>query len=102
RETAQMTRAEAVITEGVESAATAGSDGVGAHGSLTLAGLGWHAAELSRQETLAEVEAAMRAFGEHGDDAGLARALALRGRLRFWGGDFAGALEHLEEGAMHA
>jgi len=61
-----------------------------------------HAAKLSRQETLAEVEAAMRAFGEHGDDAGLARALALRGRLRFWGGDFAGALEDLEEGAMHA
>lgn len=44
----------------------------------------------------------MRAFGEHRDNAGLARALALRGRLRFWGGDFAGALEDLEQGAMHA
>ena len=102
RETAQMTRAEAVLTEAVESAATAGNDVVAAHASLTLADLGLHAAKLSRQETLAEVEAAMRAFGEHGDDAGLARALALRGRLRFWGGDFAGALEDLEEGAMHA
>jgi predicted ATPase/class 3 adenylate cyclase len=102
RETAQMTRAEAVLTEAVESAATAGNDVVAANASLTLADLGLHAAKLSRQETLAEVEAAMRAFGEHGDDAGLARALAFRGRLRFWGGDFAGALEDLEEGAMHA
>ena len=102
RDTAQMTRAEAVLTEAVERAAAAGNAVEAATASLALADLRFHATKLTRQETLAELEAAMRAFGEHGDDAGLARALAFRGRLRFWGGDFAGALEDLEEGAMHA
>ena len=102
RDTAQMTRAEAVLTEAVDRATAAGNAVVAATASLALADLRFHATRLTRQETVAELEAAMRAFGEHGDDAGLARALAFRGRLRFWEGDFARALEDLEEGATHA
>jgi class 3 adenylate cyclase/tetratricopeptide (TPR) repeat protein len=102
RDTAQMTRAEAVLNEAVERASAAGHAVVAATALLALADLRFHGTRLTRQETLAEVEAAMRAFGEHGDDAGLARALAFRGRLRFWEGDFARALEDLEEGALHA
>ena len=102
RDTAQMARAEAVLVEAVERARAAGDDVVAATASLALADIRFHATKLTRQQTLAEVEAAMRAFGDHGDQAGLARALAFRGRVRFWGGDFAEALEDLEEGAMHA
>ncbi|HEX6723994.1 MAG TPA: AAA family ATPase, partial [Gaiella sp.] len=102
RDTSQMGRAETVLVEAVERARGTGDDVVAATASLALADLRLHATKLTRQETLAEVEAAMRAFGEHGDEAGLARALAFRGRLRFWGGAFAEALEDLEEGAMHA
>ena len=102
RDTAQMERAETVLVEAVERATAAGEDVVAATASLALADLRFHATKLTRQETLAEVEAAMGAFGEHGDEAGLARALAFRGRVRFWGGAFAEALEDLEEGAMHA
>ena len=102
RDTAQMTRAEAVLSEAVERATTVRDAVVTATASLALADLRFHATRLTRQETLAEVETTMRAFAEHGDDAGLARALAFRGRLRFWEGDFARALEDLEEGAVHA
>jgi class 3 adenylate cyclase/tetratricopeptide (TPR) repeat protein len=102
RDTAQMARAEGVLTEAVERAGAAGNGVAAATASLALADLRFHATRLTRQETFAELEAAMRAFAQHGDDAGLARALAFRGRLRFWEGDFARALEDLEEGAMHA
>ena len=41
----------------------------------------------------------MRVYAEYGDEAGLGRALALGGKLRFWAGEMAVALfEDLEAG----
>jgi class 3 adenylate cyclase/tetratricopeptide (TPR) repeat protein len=102
RDTAGMARAETVLAEAVDLARAAGNEVVAAAASLALTDLRFHVGNLTRQETLGEVEAAIRAFGEHGDEAGLARALAFRGRIHFWGGAYAEALADLEEGAMHA
>ena len=43
-----------------------------------------------------------RVYAEYGDEAGLGRALALGGKLRFWAGETAAALEELERAAGHA
>ena len=51
---------------------------------------------------LAEVDSATRVYAEYGDEAGLGRALALGGKLRFWAGETAAALEDLERAAGHA
>jgi class 3 adenylate cyclase/tetratricopeptide (TPR) repeat protein len=102
RNTAQMTRAEAVLVEAVELARAADDDVAAATATLALTDLRFHATRLTRQETLDEVEATLRAFGDHADEAGLARALAFRGRVHFWGGEFEEAVGDLEEGAMHA
>ncbi len=102
RDAAQMGNAERVLAEAVDRAGTAGEQVLAADASLALADLRLHATTATRQETLAEVEAAMLVFGEHGDEAGLARALAFRGRMRFWGGETEEALEDLEEGAIRA
>ena len=47
---------------------------------------------VGREDVLRDVAAAIRVFNEVGDEAGLARALTLGGKLRFWGGEAAAAL----------
>ena len=87
RDAAQMGRGERVLIEAVERARAAGEPVLAAEASLALADIGLHTTTLTRAKTLAEVDSAMRVFAEHGDDGGLARALAFRGRVRFWGGE---------------
>jgi class 3 adenylate cyclase/tetratricopeptide (TPR) repeat protein len=102
REAGRMEHAESVLSEAVERARATGEEALAADASLALVDLRLHGSAATRQEALAEVEAATRLFRRHGDDAGLARALALGGRLRFWGGEMAAALDDLEQAARHA
>ena len=51
------------------------------------------------EESCARSTRAIAVFEELGDEAGLARALTLAGKLRFWGGEAAAALQDLERGA---
>jgi tetratricopeptide (TPR) repeat protein len=102
REAGRMEDAESVLSEAVERARVAGEEVLAADASLALVDLRLHSTAATRQEALAEVESATRIFRRHGDDAGLARALALGGQLRFWSGEMAAALEDLERAADHA
>jgi len=102
RDAARLERAEAVLSEAVERARAAGEHVLAADAALTLVEYRLHATTAPREDALAEVEAATRVFREAGDEAGLARALALGGRLRFWAGEAAAAHESLEEAARHA
>ena len=102
RDAANMERAEAVLTEALERARALDEPIVAADSALTLVELRFHATTATRQEALAEVDSATRVYEEHGDEAGLARALALGGKLRFWAGETAEALEDLERAAAHA
>jgi class 3 adenylate cyclase/tetratricopeptide (TPR) repeat protein len=102
RDAANMERAEAVLAEALERALALGEPVIAADSALALVDLRFHTTTATRQEVLAEVESALRVYAEHGDEAGLAHALALAGRLRFWAGDSAGALEDLERAAGHA
>ena len=102
RDAAQMGRAESVLAEAVERARAVGANVLAADASLALVDIRFHTTGLTRQETLAEVEAATRVFRDNRDEAGLARALAFRGRVQFWGGEISEALGDLEEGAVRA
>ncbi|MBA2257047.1 MAG: tetratricopeptide repeat protein [Thermoleophilaceae bacterium] len=57
---------------------------------------------VGRKDVLRELEGAIRVFEELGDEAGLARALCLGGKLRLWGGEAAAAIEGLERAARYA
>ena len=102
RDAAQMDRSEAVLVEAVELARRAGEPVVAASAAVALVDLRFHATTATREEVLAEVSAATRVFSEHGDEAGLAQALALAGRLRFWAGETVEALHDFELAAEHA
>ena len=102
RDAANMERAEAVLTEALDRARALDEPVVAADAGLALVDLRFHATTATRQEVLAEVDSATRVYAEHGDEAGLGRALALGGKLRFWAGETAAALEDLERAAEHA
>ena len=102
RDAANMERAEAVLTEALERARALDEPVVAADSALALVELRFHATTATRQEVLAEVDSATRVYAEYGDEAGLGRALALGGKLRFWAGETAAALEDLERAAGHA
>ena len=102
RDATRMDRAESVLAEAVELAQRASADPVGAHAALALVDLRFHATTATREDVLAEVERSTRIFHAHGDEAGLARALALAGRLNFWAGEIATAVAEFEQAAEHA
>ncbi len=102
RDAAQMEEAESVLSEAVDRARASGAELVDANASLALVDLRFHAMTATREQVLDEVVRARRVFRAHGDEAGLARALALAGRLNFWAGDISTALTDLEQAARHA
>ena len=102
RDAAQLDRAEDVLAEAVERGRNAGEAVVVADATLALVDLRFHRTTVRREAVVQEVERAIGVFRRHGDEAGLARALTLGGRLRFWGGSAAGALIDLEQAARHA
>jgi class 3 adenylate cyclase/tetratricopeptide (TPR) repeat protein len=105
REQGQLDRADVVLSEAVEEGRAAGEDGTVADASVALTDLRFHRpvqTGVGREDVLREIDAAIRVFDEIGDEAGLARALTLRGKLRVWGGEPAAALPDLERAAKHA
>ena len=82
----------------------AGLRGVAADARLALADLRFHGgrAGIGRVEILRVVDESIQVFTEVGDEAGLARALNLGGKLRFWGGEAAAAVRELDRAAQHA
>jgi tetratricopeptide (TPR) repeat protein len=100
-----LERADSVLSEAVERGGAAGERGVAADASVALSDLRLHrSAEtgVGRGDVLRGLDAAIQVFEELGDDAGLARALCLGGKLRFWGGEAAAAIEDLERAARYA
>ncbi|MGH3137217.1 MAG: ATP-binding protein [Gaiellaceae bacterium] len=105
REAGQMAQADAVLSEAVERGRAAGMRGVEADAAVALADLRFHRPAhtgVGREEVLRELDGAIPVFEELGDEAGLARALCLAGKLRFWKGESGAALEDLERAARYA
>jgi class 3 adenylate cyclase/tetratricopeptide (TPR) repeat protein len=105
REQGRLDRADAVLSEAVGRGPAAGERAVAADAGIALSDLRFHRTAqtgVGREDVLREIEAAIQVFDEVGDEAGLARALTLRGKLRFWGGEAAAALPDLEWAARHA
>ncbi|MGB2875579.1 MAG: adenylate/guanylate cyclase domain-containing protein [Gaiellaceae bacterium] len=102
REAGRTEGAESVLSEAIERGRAAGDRALAADAAVTLADLRFHQMRIGREDVLGEVESAIHVFEETGDEAGLARALALGGKLRFWAGEAAAALDDLERAARHA
>ena len=105
RERGHLDRAEAVLSEAEERARSTGRRGVAADASLALADLRFHQrgpTGIGRDECLRVIDEAVKVFTEIGDESGLARALNLGGKLRFWGGEAATAVRELDRAAQHA
>jgi class 3 adenylate cyclase/tetratricopeptide (TPR) repeat protein len=102
RDAAQMERAESVLSEAVERGQAAGERVVVADAAIALSDLRFQRATVGREEVVRGIESAIRVFKESDDEAGLARALTLGGKLRFWAGEAAAAVDDLERAAGHA
>ena len=87
---ATWTRADTVLSEGSQVAAQAGATAVQARIRVLLADV---RSLLSGgfAEALAECEQAAAVLESDGDLEGLAEALTVAGKLRFWTGDIAGS-----------
>lgn len=100
-----MERAASVLSEAVERGQATGERGVAADAAVALADLRFHRPAhtgVGREDVLRELDAAIPVFEELRDEAGLARALCLAGKLRFWKGESSAALEDLERAARYA
>ncbi len=105
REGGQLERADAVLLEALEHGRASGERGIAADASIALADLRFHRTAqtgVGREDVLRDVDAAIQVFDDVGDQAGLARALTLGGKLRFWGGEAGAALTDLERAARYA
>ncbi len=105
RAAGQRDRAQEVLAEAVTRGRAAGEPAVAADAGVALADLRFHRpAETGvyRRDVLREIAAAIPVFEQLGDDAALARALSLAGRLRFWKGEATAALADHERAALLA
>jgi class 3 adenylate cyclase/tetratricopeptide (TPR) repeat protein len=105
REQGRLDRADTVLSEAIQRGRSVGEPAVAADAAVALSDLRLHRTHqtgVGREDVFREIEEALVVFAETGDDGGLARALALRGMLRFWGGDAAAALPDLERAATLA
>ncbi len=99
REAGEMERADCVLTDAVERGRAVGMRAVAADAAVSLSDLRFHRTAhtgVKREDVLRELAAAIRVFEELGDEAGLGRALCFRGKVSFWAGDSAAAIEDLE------
>jgi hypothetical protein len=82
----EIDRADALLSESVERAEAAGMRGVAADARVALVDLRFHRPAqtgVRRVDVLRELDAVIPVFESIGDDAGLARALTLTGKLHF-------------------
>jgi tetratricopeptide (TPR) repeat protein len=101
----EMDRADEVLSEAVERGQSVGERAIAADASVALADLRSHRSArtgVGRQDVLEAIAGAIDVFEEVGDEAGLARALTLRGKWHFWGGQTGAALPDLERALGHA
>jgi tetratricopeptide (TPR) repeat protein len=99
----QWDRAEAVLTEAVETGLANGDRGMAADAAVARTDLRIHRSpNTTHKQVRAELADAVSVFEELGNKAGLARALTLAGQLRFWAGESAAAIDDLEQAANHA
>ena len=100
-----LDRADTVLSDAVVRGEALGERAVAADAAIALADLRSNrtaGTSVGREGVLREIDAAILVFDEVGDDARLARALTLRGKYRFWGGETAAALPDLERAIGHA
>jgi tetratricopeptide (TPR) repeat protein len=105
REEGETDRAETILAGAVELGRATGERAVGADAAVALIELRFHRTVqtgVAREDVWRELDAAIPVFEELGDEAGLARALCLAGKLRFWKGQSAPALEEFERSVRHA
>jgi class 3 adenylate cyclase/tetratricopeptide (TPR) repeat protein len=105
REAGQMERADSVLWDAVERGRAAGERGIAADAEVALSDLRLHRTAqtgVGQKDVLREVDTAIQVFEELGDKAGLARALTLGGKVRFWRGEAAAAVEDFERAARYA
>jgi tetratricopeptide (TPR) repeat protein len=91
-EAGRIDDAESILSEAIEQGREAGARLIVIDASLTrtelrFSTLSERVERVSREEVVRELEQALPELRELGDDAALARALNLGGRLRFWRGD---------------
>jgi len=105
REHSELDRADAILSEAIERGRQSGERGVAADADVTRSDLRFHRPNqtgVGRDDVLRAVDAAIQVFEEVGDEAGLARALTLGGKVRLWGGEAAVALQEFERAARYA
>jgi class 3 adenylate cyclase len=98
-----LERSDSVLSEAVECGREAGEDLAAADAAVARFYLRAHTMpEMSDEEVAQELQGVIHLFEEHGDEAGLARALSLAGMLRYWRGEAAAAIVDLEQAASYA
>jgi predicted ATPase len=102
RDTGRMEDAESALAEAVGRAQVTGERLVDAEATVVLAEHRFHTVTAGRAEVVGDVESALTTFEEMGDKAGMAQALALRGKLAFWAGHAADAAKDVELSARLA
>jgi tetratricopeptide (TPR) repeat protein len=96
-------RAKAVLDEARERGCAMGDRRVVADAVLELSFLAVHTdLGVDFRQVEADLTRAARDFEELGDQVGVARALALAGRLPFWRGDTVASMQQEERAARHA
>jgi class 3 adenylate cyclase/tetratricopeptide (TPR) repeat protein len=103
RETGQLGRADAVLTEGVDLGDAAGDRRVESLARIERASLRDYTDPSSDPDELRRVaEQSIGVFGELGDDEGLAQASSLLAEVHWAHGKFTAMEEMLERGLLHA
>jgi class 3 adenylate cyclase/tetratricopeptide (TPR) repeat protein len=100
-----LDRADEVLSEAVERGRSSDERAIAADAGIALVDLRSHRTArtgVGREDILREIDAAAGVFEEVGDEAALARALTLRGKYRFWGGEAGAAIPDLERALGHA
>jgi len=100
-----MDDAERVLADAVRAAESAGDSGLAADVRVGLIDIRFHRPAqtgVTRNDVLRELERAIPVFERDGDDAALARALTLRGKLHYWNGEAETAREFFERAARLA
>jgi class 3 adenylate cyclase/tetratricopeptide (TPR) repeat protein len=102
RDAARMNDSEAILSEAVELGKATRDRLVVADATVALLDIRFHLKKLTRDEVVDGLETTMATFEDLGDKAGMARALTLRGRLKFWAGRAAAAYEDFVRAAQFA
>jgi class 3 adenylate cyclase/tetratricopeptide (TPR) repeat protein len=103
-EAGQTQSADEVLSEAVETARATGDHAVGMDAAVALSALRLHTVQstVGQEEVWRVLEDAIPFYEESGDEAGLARALGVAGKLRFWRGEAGAASKDLARAARHA